>query len=473
MATPNELTQETVAGLAARLRAREVSAVEVTQAFLARADALEPDAHIFITRTPELALEAARAADARIGAGKARGPLDGVPFGIKDIMWLAGVRCTSGSEIEAGFVPNRHAGAVARFLDAGAVPVGKTNTVEFAFDPTGRNAHYGMARNPWGPGHLPGGSSSGTGAGVASGAMPIGFGTDTGGSIRIPSALCGLTGLKPTFGLVSRAGVTPLSHSLDTIGPLARSAEDAAIAMDVLAGHDPADPASRPGPAQDLDYRGALAGGVRGLRIGVPREYVWEVMDPQVAAAFHTAMEVFRELGAEVVEVSIPQLAWTGPLAVAITTAEAAMVHGPNVRAQGERFDQAVRRRVESGMFISAERYAHAQRARVAYTRAVTAAFAGVDLLATPTVPVPSPEQGSDTMTVDGAEVPVREALLRLTRIFNLSRLPALALPAGFAENGLPLSVQLAGPAYADALVLRASHAFQQATDWHARRAPE
>ena len=465
----DELTAASVAELAARIKTKDVSPVEVAEAYISRADAIEPRIGAFITRTTEQALEQARQAEAEIVAGGYRGPLHGVPVGVKDIYWTAGVRTTSGSEIEADFVPERDSGAVRRLRDAGAVVLGKTNTVEFAFDPTGRNAHYGMPNNPWGLDRMPGGSSSGTGAGVAAGMMPLGLGSDTGGSIRIPSALCGLTGIKPTFGAVSRFGVTPLSYSLDTAGPMGRSAEDLALALNVLAGHDPDDPASA--RFTPPDYTEGLDAGVRGLRIGVPREYVWNPMDPQVQAAFRMAMGVLGELGAEVVEVSIPELEWVPALAVAITTGEAAAVYGERVLARGDEFDQAVRRRVETGLFLPATTYAKALRARVLYSRRVAAHFANVDLLATPTVPVPAPKQGLETMDVGGSEINVREALLRLTRIFNLNRLPAVSVPAGFSDEGLPLAFQLAAPAFEDALALRAAHAYQQATGWHARRA--
>ena len=465
----NELTSMTVAQLAERIRERQVSPVEVAAAFIERTDALESKVGAFVTRTPEDALAAATVAEAEIAAGGYRGPLHGIPVGVKDIYWTEGVRTTSGSLVRGDFVPGRDATAVRLLREAGAYSVGKTGTCEFAFDPTGRNEHYGVPNNPWGLDRMPGGSSAGSAAAVAAGFAPIALGTDTGGSIRIPAALCGLTGFKPTFGLTSRFGVTPLSWSLDTVGPLARSAQDAAIALNVLAGHDSGDPASA--RTERVDYTAGLDGGIRGMRIGVPKEYVWDVMDPEVEAAFRKALSDLENLGARVTEVSIPELAWVPPIAITITTAEAASIYGDLVREQGDRFDQTIRRRIESGLFITAERYVRATQARALFTRRLSAAFESVDLLATPTVGTPAPLQGLDFTSIGGKEASVREALLRATRIFNLSRQPAVAVPCGLSSDGLPLSMQLAGPAFEDARVLRAAHAYQGVTSWHHTRA--
>ena len=466
-----DITQASATELARRIAARELSSAEVVEAFVARADALEPKVGAFITRTSEQALVDARQADAEMANGKSRGPLHGVPFGVKDIYCTAGVRTTSGSALDADVVPDEDATTVRLLKQAGGIMIGKTNTVEFAFDPTGRNATYGMPGNPWGLDRMPGGSSSGTGAGVASGFFPMGLGSDTGGSIRIPSALCGISGIKPTFGLVSRHGVTPLSHSLDTAGPMARTVEDLALTMNVLASYDERDPVSVAAP-EAVDFTEALNGDIHGLRIGVPVEYVWEPLDTEVALAFETAMQTLERLGARVIEMSIPELDWTPALAASITTAEAAMAHGARVMEHGDRMDPAIRRRFESGLFVPATAYAQAQRARVAYARAIARAFAGVDLLAMPTVAAPAPHRDQETMEIAGRDVPVREALLRLTRIFNLSRMPSVSVPCGFSTDGLPLGLMLGGARFDDARVLRAAHAYQAATDWHTREAP-
>ena len=459
----------TIAQLGERIRTKQVSPVEIAQAFVSRADELEPTIGSFITRTTEQALDAARQAEAEVAAGDYKGPMHGIPVGVKDIYATANVRTTSGSKIYADHIPKHDSTAVARLKTAGAYSIGKTGTVDFAFDPTGRNSHYGMPHNPWGLDRMPGGSSSGSGAGTAAGFFPVSLGTDTGGSIRIPAALCGLTGIKPTFGLTSRAGVTPLSWTLDTVGPLARSAEDAAIALNVLAGYDPDDLGSVRSEA--IDYTMDLNVGIRGLRVGVPKEYIWEVMDLEVETAFGKAMADLEELGATVEEISIPELEWVPAMSIAITTVEAATIYGELARTRGDDLDQAVLRRIQSGLFISGERYAHALRARVLFTRRINAAFKSVDLIATPTVSAPAPLQGADRMKVGSVSTNVREALLRNTRIFNASRLPTIAMPIGFSADGLPLSMQIAAPAFQDALTLRVGHAYQQATDWHTARA--
>ncbi len=461
------LTLGSASDIARRIAGREVSSVEVVEAFVARADELEPRIGAFITRTAEQALAEARRADAELAAGVVRGPLHGAPVGVKDIFWTAGVRTTSGAALDAEFVPEEDATAVRLLKGAGAIVVGKTNTVELAFDPTGRNAMFGMPGNPWGLDRMPGGSSSGTGAGVAAGFFPLGLGTDTGGSIRIPSALCGIAGIKPTFGLVSRWGVTPLSHSLDTVGPMGRTVADLALGLNVLAVRDERDPVSVAGPEED--YCAGLGGGVRGMRIGVPEEYVWRPLDGEVEAAFREALGVLEGLGAEVVGVSIPELEWTPALSAAITTAEAAMAHGGRVVRDGDRMDQAVRRRFESGMFISASAYAQAQRGRVAYARAVARVFEGVDVIATPTVATPAPRRGVDVVEIGGEAVPVREALLRLTRIFNLARMPSVSVPCGFSRDGLPIGLMLGAGAFRDGVALRAAEAYESATGWGGR----
>ena len=466
----SDLFNLSAADLARRIAGKEVSATEAVGAFVARTDALEPEIGAFITRTAEQAMDDARAADAELAAGQSRGPLHGVPLGIKDLYWHEGIPTTSGSVLDAEFVPDEDATAVRLLREAGAIPVGKANTVEFAFGPTGRNETYGMPRNPWGADRMPGGSSSGTGAGIAAGFFPMGLGSDTGGSIRIPSALCGISGIKPTFGLVSRFGVTPLSHSLDTAGPMARSVEDLALMMNVLAGHDERDPVSISAPK--VDYVASLEGGVNGLRIGVPVQYVWEPLDTDVAIAFEAAMRTLEGLGAQVVEISLPELDWTPPISACITTAEAAMAHGPRVLQYGDRMDQATRRRFESGFFVPATAYARAQRARVAYARAVAQAFTRLDLIAMPSVATPAPLREQETLTLGGVEVSSREALLRLTRVFNLARMPSVSVPCGFSPDGLPIGLMLGGARLNDALVLRTAHAYQTATTWHELRAP-
>ena len=466
----DELIQLTVAQLGRRIQRKAVSPVEVAQAFLRRIDALEPRLNAFITLLADQALEAAHAAEAEILEGRYRGPFHGIPVGLKDLFWTKGVRTTSGSAVDGEFVPQEDSAVARRFSEAGAYCIGKTNMPEFAFDPTGRNPHYGPVHNPWDLERTTGGSSSGSAAAVATGAVPIAMGTDTGGSVRIPAALCGITGLKPTYGLISRYGVTPLSWTLDHVGPLARTVQDVALAMNVLVAHDPRDPGSA--RASPQDYTEGLDRGVSGLRIGVPREYVWDIMDPEVESVFKSAMAQMETMGVTVEEISIPELDYTGPLSAALSTAEAAAYHRRRILAEGHRYDPVIRRRIEGGLFVSSATYLQGQRARSVMARKMREALGRVDLLATPATSIVAPLHTDEQVTVGGQETTAREALLRQTRIFNLTGLPAITLPCGFSAGGLPIGLQLAGKPFDDATVLRAARAYQQATDWHLRRPP-
>ena len=457
------LTDLTVTELGGLLRTRTVSASEVAHAFLERIAALDSRFRAFITVMGDQALSAAARVDKAIGAGEYRGALHGIPVAVKDLFWTDGVRTTNGSAVDADFVPEEDAAVVRCLHDAGAYSIGKTNLCEFAFDPTGRNAHYGSPDNPWKTGHMPGGSSSGSAAAVAAGLAPIALGTDTAGSVRLPSALCGLTGLKPTFGLVSRHGVTLLSWTLDTVGPMARTARDAAILLNAIVDDNPKTPSP-------VDYTADLDHGIEGLIVGIPKEIFGELTSSEVERAVDAAVVKLAELGATVEEVSIPELEWTPAIGATIATAEAAHLHFQTLLNSGESLDQAVRRRLESGLFISAASYFQAQRARVLLGRKLTEAFHRFDVLATPTVPVPAPRQGEDPLVVEGREVGTRELLLRNTRVFNLNGHPTVSVPCGFSSDGLPIGLQLTGRLFDDASVLRAAHTYQEATDWHLRR---
>jgi len=463
----NEIANLTLAALAERIAKRELSPVEVTQAYLDRIAQADPAIGAFITLTGDDALERAKRAEREIATDGPKGPLHGIPFATKDIFYTKGVRTTSGSRLEADFVPTRDARAVEVLQDAGAHSIGKAHTVEYAFDPTGRNEHYPTPHNPWRHGHYTGGSSSGSGAAVAAGMVPLALGSDTGGSIRIPSSFCGITGLKPTFGLVSRAGVTPLSWTLDTAGPMAHDALDVALAMNVLVGHDPADAGSvRRAPT---DYTRGIEGGVVGLRIGVPEDYITQLVDPEVKAAFDVAVAKLAELGASVEQVSIPELAW-GEFFSIVITAEAAALHRDQLRDRPEEFDQRVRLRLEAGSFIPAPTYLKAQQVRALFGKRLAKVYERFDLLAMPTTVMAAPQHDVPTVTVAGHEVNTRDTAIRHTRIFNQNGLPAISAPCGFSSLGLPIGLMLVGKAFADPLVLRATHAYQQATDWHTRR---
>ena len=460
----------TIAALAERLRTKQLSPVELAEASIARAKATEPTLNSFITLTADQAMAAARRAEAEITAGDYRGPMHGIPFVTKDLFWTKDVLTTSGSRADASFVPDEDSTVVRLLQDAGAFSIGKTNMSEWAFSITGYNTHFGWPNNPWALDRMPAGSSSGTGTSVTAGVAPMGLGTDTGGSIRAPASFCGLTGLKPTYGLVSRHGVTPLSWSLDHAGPLTHSAEDVALTMNVLAAHDPKDPYSaRRAP---IDFMQHLNDGVAGLRIGVAREYVWDVLDAEVEASVREAIEELGRLGATIVEVSLPELEWASQMGGVLTVTESAAFHGERVLREGHLYDQRTRRRIESGLFISAATYHQAQRVRTMVAMGLARVFGEVDLLATPTMPTTAlaQEVALTTTELNGRSYPTSNLMTRLTQVFNVNGHPALSAPCGFDHAGLPIGLQLVGRPFEDALVVQAAHAYQGTTDWHERR---
>lgn len=466
----DELTRLPVSRLAGLIERREVSPVEVTEAYLRRIDETEPRLNAFITRTDDHALDSARQAEAEIMRGGYRGPLHGVPVGLKDLFRTKGVRTTSGSAIDRDFVPDDDSAVTERFAAAGAVVVGKLHMTEMAFDGTSLNRHYGPARNPWDTERMAGGSSSGSGVAVAAGQAALTVGTDTGGSVRVPAALCGVTGLKPTFGLISRYGATPLSWSMDHVGPLARSVLDSALALNVLAGHDPRDPASIRVPPRDYaDSLDRGAEGAAGTRVGVIESFGWDMTEPGVRWAFDAAMAQLETLGADVRPAATPDLALVNAAGSVVQTAEAAALHRERVLSRGREMDQAIRRRIESGLFIPAEAYLHAQRVRAMLRRELLSTLDEVDILASPTTAIAAPRLDQQRVTIQGREVHIREGLLRITRVFSAVGLPAISVPCGFTEDGLPVGLQLVGRPLSEPLLLRVAHAYQVSTEWHTR----
>lgn len=451
----------TIAELRARYRRRELSPVEVTRTLLDRIDKLDPVLHAFVTLTADRALADARAAEAALARGDER-PLLGVPVAHKDIYLTRGIRTTGGSALLADWVPAHDAEVVRRWEAAGTVLLGKLITHEFAFGIQFPGHRFPAARNPWNLEHIPGGSSSGTGAALAAGLVFGATGSDTGGSIRGPASFCNLAGIKPTYGRVSRAGVLPLSWTMDHTGPLARTVEDCAYLLQAMAGHDPADPASSPRAVDD--YVGALAGTVRGLRVGVPRRYFFQDLDPEVARAFEEALGTLRDLGAEVRDVDIPALDLSHAFLL-IILAEGYAYHEQDLTARPELYGDVLRERLLAGALVSAAEYTQAQRLRARLCAEMAAVLRTVDVLATPTTPKPAtpfavahdPELGFP-----------RSNMLP----FNATGLPTLALPCGFSAAGLPLSMQLSGRPFEESTVLRAGHAYQRATAWHTRRPP-
>ncbi|HLI27288.1 MAG TPA: amidase [Chloroflexota bacterium] len=457
--------------LARQLERRALSPVEVTELFLARIARYDPALRAYITVTAEAALAAARAAEQEIRAGRYRGPLHGVPLAIKDLFWTAGVRTTAGSRILADFVPAEDAAAVARLRAAGAVLLGKTNLEEFAFGATTINPHYGACRNPWDRERIAGGSSGGSAAAVVAGLCAAALGSDTGGSIRQPAALCGLVGLKPTYGRVSRHGAIPLSWAQDHVGPMTRTVRDAALLLQVLAGPDDRDPACSAAPVPD--YTATLDAGVRGLRLGVPSEFFWERVDPEVERAVRAAIEVLAGLGARVEPLAFPYWPATAAAGATILYAEAAAYHAEWLRTRPQDYGPAVRNRLRVGTTLLALDYLQAQRARAVLVREAQALFARYDALLTPTVPLPAPRQDADQIRwPDGTREDMRAATLRFTRPFNLLGLPAISVPCGFTASGLPIGLQVVGRPFDEPTVLRVAGAYEAATDWTQRRPP-
>ena len=451
----------TIRELGARYRKRELSPVEVTRALLARIEKLDPALHAFVTLTPDRALADARAAEEALRRGDER-PLLGIPVGHKDIYLTRGIRTTGGSALFADWVPDSDSTVGRRWQDAGTVLLGKLITHEFAFGLQFPGHRFQPARNPWNLEHIPGGSSSGSGAALAAGLLHGATGSDTGGSIRGPAAFCGITGLKPTYGRVSRAGVMTLSWTLDHTGPMARTVEDCAYLLQAIAGHDAADPACSTRPVDD--YVGALDGNVRGLRIGVPRNYFFEDADTDNVRAFEDALGTLRKLGADVRDLQIPAFNLSRSFML-IMLSEAFAYHEQDLRLHSELYGEMLRERLLTGALVAGPEYVQAQRVRMQICADVAEVMKTVDVLATPTTPKTAPT----FKTMYDPELAFPRTNMPP---FNLTGQPTLALPCGLSASGLPLSLQLSGRAFEETTVLRLGHAYQRATDWHTRRPP-
>ncbi|HEX2439148.1 MAG TPA: amidase [Methylomirabilota bacterium] len=455
------LAYSTIRELGARYRKRELSPVEVTSALLARIEKLDPVLHSLVTLTADRAMADARAAEEALRRGDSR-PLLGIPIAHKDIYLTKGIRTTGGSALLADWVPDEESTCGRRWQEAGTVMMGKLITHEFAFGLQFPGHRFQPARNPWNTAHIPGGSSSGSGAALAAGLVHGATGSDTGGSIRGPAAFCGIVGLKPTYGRSSRAGVLTLSWTLDHTGPMARTVEDCALLLQPLAGHDPLDPASARVPVED--YTAALGRDIRGVRIGVVRNYFFDGVDDEITRAFEEAMGTLRRLGADVRDVTIPSLAATHSFLL-IMLAEAYAYHERDLRTHPELYGDVLRERLLGGALVTGGEYVQAQRIRARIAAETAEVLRGVDVLATPTTPKPAtpfalahdPEFGFPKSNMPP---------------FNITGSPTLALPCGFSSTGLPLSMQLSGRPFDEARVLQVGHAYEQATSWHTRRPP-
>jgi len=438
---------KTISELSRALTTGQTTAEAVVDQCLQRVAERNPTLNAFITVFDEEAREQARAADREMAAGRHRGPLHGVPISLKDLFDVRGAVTTAASRVRRAHVAERDATAVAVLRQAGAVIVGKTNLHEFALGTTNEDSAFGPARHPLDATRSPGGSSGGSAAAVADGMCFASLGTDTGGSIRIPAAACGMVGLKPTYGELSTDGVVPLSPTLDHIGPICRSVEDAAILYDTLRGRRPADtvPHSRP------------------VRLAIPRQYFLAALDAQVAAGFETACERLRESGATLTDVSVPHAGDIVAIYLHIVLSEAAAYHATTLERRPEDYTPNVRMRLEMGRYILGEDYARALRGRDLIRREVDAAVEGVDGLFLPALAIPAPKIGVPTVRIGGADEPVRNIMLRCTQAFNVSGHPAIALPCGATTEGLPIGSQIVG-AYGDTTgLLRVASAIEAA----------
>jgi aspartyl-tRNA(Asn)/glutamyl-tRNA(Gln) amidotransferase subunit A len=474
----------TITQVTAKLRAGEITSVELTEAFLRRIEALNPKLNAFLAVTADLALEQAREADRRLKT-EAATPLTGIPVAIKDVICVKGVPATAGSKILSGYLPPYNATVVEKLLAAGVVILGKTNTDEFAMGSSTENSAYGPTRNPWDVTRVPGGSSGGSAAAVAAGLAPGALGSDTGGSVRQPGALCGVVGLKPSYGRVSRYGLIAFASSLDQIGVFARTAEDAALLLNVIAGHDSRDGTSMPTPVPD--YAAGLGESLRGLRVGLPKEYFVGGVNAEVSAAVNVAVKVLKSLGAETREVSLPHtdLALSTYYIIAPAEASANLArfdgvrYGPRVDApamwdeyrktRGAGFGPEVKRRIMLGTYALSTGYydayyLQAQKVRTLIKGDFDKAFAEVDVIACPTSP--------DTAFKIGEKVDDPLAMY-LEDVFtlpgSLAGIAGLSVNCGFDALGLPIGLQLLGPAFSEERLLRVAHQYQQVTEWHKR----
>ena len=458
------------AGQAALVRDKQLSPVELTRAYLERIDRLDGRLRAYITVCREAALAAARRAEDDVARRVALGPLHGIPFAVKDQFNTRGVRTTAGSRILADNVPDDDATVVARLTAAGGILLGKLNLTEFALGGT-IQFPYGQPRNPWNTEHDTGGSSAGSGAAVAAALCSVSLGEDTGGSVRTPASWCGVAGHRPTWGLVSRHGCLPLAWSLDAPGPLGRTVEDCALLLGIIAGHDDRDPlTTRRAPP---DYRAALTGEVRGLRVGVIRELTHgDETDPEVRTAVITAAGVLAQLGADVEEVSLPMVPSAGAAFMALCDSEGAALHLHWLRSRPLDYDQGTRRRLLAAGLLPASLVHKAQQARALLRRQIVEALAEHDVLVAPTSHRPAPTIATFTAPITSkAEAASRFFTRRsFTTPAALAGTPAMAVPCGFSAAGLPLSLQIIGRRFEDATVLRVGHAYEQATAWHRQR---
>ncbi len=460
---PNdELLDLTISELAPRIEAREVSPVELTEAALARADRLQPRLNSFITLLHERALEKARQMEQELADGRYRGPLHGIPIGIKDNIETQGIRSTVGSLMLADNVPDEDARVVTLCEEAGAIILGKENLEEFAAGATSNNPHYGAVHNPWNLDHIPGGSSGGGGANVAAGVTFASLGTDLGGSVRLPGAFCGVVGLKQTFGRVSQRGLMVTSFNGDHIGPMTRSVADSALMLQALAGYDPLDPSTVPVPVPD--YSEGLGNDLSGLTAGIPSNYFFDEIDSEVETAVRNAIAALQELGVKVVDVSLPSMEYVGALRAA-SLSDGVVTHEPYLASDRDKYGPNVIYRTLAGQFVLGRDYSKAMKVQRLIKEEYARVLQGVDFIVTPTTPVPAPridavdiEMGGETHRVRG---PGSGFISRNTSPMNGNGLPAITVPCGFSGDGLPIGVQFIGRPFEEGLLFQVAAGYE------------
>jgi aspartyl-tRNA(Asn)/glutamyl-tRNA(Gln) amidotransferase subunit A len=457
-------TEWTLRQASEQIRAKKISPVELTRACLDRIELLNPRLNAFITVMAEQGLNQARALEAEIHAGKRRGPLHGIPIGLKDLIDTDGVKTTCASAMFADRVPAEDAEVVKRLKRAGAVLIGKQNMHEFALGDTSVPSHFGPVHNPWNVGRIAGGSSGGSAAAIAAGLCFGALGSDTGGSIRQPAAYCGITGLKPTYGRVSTRGVVPLSWSLDHVGPICRTAEDAALILEAIAGYDPRETTSVDHPVDR--YSMAMRTKPAALRIGAVRRPFFEQLNSEIEAAVDSALKVIARLTTGMRDTQLPSFR-----TLPISSTEAYTFHLPYFTKTPELYQPMTRQRIAAGATVTAPAYIEARRELDRLRRAVGSVFSSFDLLVTPTSPLlqKTIEEGAIPEAPPPGGVPPS---LRNTQPFDIFGLPAISIPCGFTRDGMPIGLQIVGPHFGEFRVLALANAYQQATDWHARRPP-
>jgi aspartyl-tRNA(Asn)/glutamyl-tRNA(Gln) amidotransferase subunit A len=464
----SEIVFKSAAELAPLLKARRLSPVEVVRAFLDRIEAINPQVNAFITVTGEQALEQARKAEKEIAAGRYRGPLHGMPYAPKDLLATKGIRTTNGSKVTSNWIPDYESTVTARLNQAGAILIGKLNLLEFAMG-SGQKGLVGPARNPWDLAYSPSGSSSGSGAAVAAGMVPLAIGSDTGGSIRNPAKSCGIVGLKPTYGRISRYGVTSLSWTLDHVGPMAKTVADVARLLQVIAGTDPQDRTAAAAPVPD--YAKALTGNVKGLRLGVPTEHFFNHVHPETEAALRRAISLLQEMGATLVDVKVRHAALCSTASSIILNSEAVAFHGKRLKESADLLEPLVRERLEAATFYSAVDYIKALRVRTVLMEEMQRVFKTCDVLMLPAGNA-APKLDAEIAGTDAPSDPPLPPRPDSYNIANVTGIPAIVLPCGFTAGppSLPLGIQFCAKPFDEATLFRISHAYQAATDWHKRR---